>query len=431
MATEQNQLPTPDIQPETIVTDDGGQNFNEQPAAQPQQSAQPEQREEEAPKAFVDEKRAAILAKAREKRAEDLQEFSGDVNDPAVMYGAQANADDMSPIELEALERRRQVQTGQQPQQQGQQPAARTLNGIDPKLLSVQIPTVVNGEQSFVTVEDLIRREQQTRAADQKLELAKQLLRETQVYQRQQPQPGNGDGYDEHTGQDFPVLDDGADRQRGNTSRRSQVDVTELAEKIQLGTPEEVASALETFITSAQRQTPQVDEATRVLTVLEDRNSQESLKSFAEKHPLVATNPVIQNETTRQIQREMVLDLLRAGWSQADLSAAAPDAPALTQLHKQARISRMRGIRSTDELLNAGYQGAIKSLRGILDTVQQPATTQAPGMQQREQRKQQLQNQPAARRMSPSLTAAAAPKTVDQSRSDAFARMRQARGQSV
>lgn len=436
MDNEQNQLPTPDIslQPADIpgdppVTDDAGHATDEAQAAAPQQQPEPAAApEDKGPQKFVDDKRNAIVARAREVRAESLSDFAGDVNDPALQYGTEAAADtdDMSPIEVEAMERARQVH------QQPPAAAPKPLNGLAPEVLAREVPIVVNGQQSFITVEELIRREQQTRAADQKLNLAKQLLNQTQQYHRQQPQPGEGDGYDEQSGQDFPEMDAEIDAPRGKTSPAPQIDFADVTEKIQLGNPDEVAAALRNVFDAFQQDASQVDDATRVLTVLEDRNAKEALERFAERTPHIRDNPVLQAETTRHIHREMVNDLVSAGYSLDDLRTSVQNERALTDLHKQARISRMRGVRSTEQLIDAGYQGAVKSLRALADTIAQPRQANQPAqMQQRIQRKEQLQNQPAPRRMAPTLTQQQAPKTVDQSRSDAFSRMRQARGQTV
>ena len=434
MLPEQNQLPTPNDLPADAPThDDGG--YQQQNYTPPQPEAAPRSQQEgdqgdEAPQ-WKDDKRNEIFSRAREKRAAETQAFSGDPNDPNALYGAEVDQSEMGELEQEALRRRQEhlaQVTGQQPPPQQQQ--RKPLNGLDPQFLATPVPIIVDGQQREVPMEELVRNYQIDQAAQRRLEQAKALLAQTQEFQRLQPQPGQHAENDETTGQDDSTGDqDDFDRKLGHTSGK-RGNVKELIEKIQLGSPDEAAQALEDFVTSAVNRDPPVDEQTRVLTALEDHNAKQAVIAFAQANPQIANNPVLQQEATKVIHRGMAEDLLRAGYSMEELRSLAPTPQHLTQLHKQARISGVRGVRRVSDLISVGYQGAIQNLRALVDqTAPALAPNQAPSMAQRQQRKDALQPQPAARRLSPSLNAPTQSRTVDQSRSAAVARIKQQRGQ--
>lgn len=429
MLPEQNQLPTPDApdyDARTTTHDDGGsapQSFDP-PAPEPRAPQESEERAE--PVQWKDEKRGEIFARAREKRAAETTPFSGDPNDPDAVYGSNVNQDDLGELELAALQRRREhlAELG------GQQPR-KPLNGLDPEFLAKPVPVIIDGQQYEVPMEDLVRDFQINRAADKRLEMAKALLQQSQEFQRTRPQPGL-DAESETSGQDDSTDDqDDFDRELGHTSRRP-ANVKDLVEKIQLGTPDEAAEALEDFISSAVNREAPVDETTRVQTALEDINAKQAVVAFAQANPQLANNPVLQQEATKVIHRNMAEDLLRAGYTMDELRQAAPSPQALTQLHKQARIANLKGVRRVSDLIAAGYQGAIQNLRTLVEqTAPSIMPHQAPSMAQRQQRKEGLQPQPVARRLSPQLNASQAPRTQDQSRAAAFARIRQSRGQAT
>lgn len=435
MDTAANQLRTPDLAPEGPTYEDG--NLNAQPSAPPAPAATQQQEPEPKaePQPWKDDKRAEIFARAREKRASQMEPFSGDPNDPNVLYGVEPNHDDMGELEKEAL-RRRQEHLGQIAGQQGQQgqqpeqPQRKPLNGIDPTLLSKTVPIIVDGEQIEVPVESLVRDFQINRAADKRFEQSKALLAQVQEFQRVNAQPAPAAEYPEPRRQDDAASpDDGFEQSPEYTTRRP-ANVKELVEKIQLGTPDEAAQALEDFVSSAVNRQPQVDETTRVLTALEDANARQAVLSFAEQNPQIASNPILQQEATKEIHRNMALDLINAGYTMDQLRQMAPDPQSLTALHKQARVNKMKGVRQVSDLINAGYQGAVENLRSLVGSVApRPAPNQAPSMQQRQQRKESLQPQPAARRLSPGMSAPTQQRSQEQSRAAAVARMRQARGQ--
>ena len=435
MDTAANPLRTPDLPVEGPTYEDGNlpSSSASAPLSPDPQHTQEAPQPAEPPK-WTDNKRSEIFARARETRLDQTEPFSGDPNDPDALYGPTTDASELGELEQEALRRRQQNlgQVAQQPQQtQGNAP--KPLNGIDPQFLAQPVPIIVDGEERVVPIEELVRNYQIDQAAAKRLEQAKALLAQTQEFQRLQPQPGNrGAEYEEPSGQDDSTDDSetyGDDR--GNTSRRS-TSVKELVEKIQLGTPDEAAQALEEFVSSAVNRSAPVDETTRVLTALEDHNAKQAVVAFAEQNPQIATNPILQAEATRHIHRGMAEDLLRAGYTMDQLRQMAPGAKELAQLHKQARIQGVKGVRRVSELVSAGYQGALTQLRSLVETAA-PAIAQnpAPSMAQRQQRKESLQPQPVARRLSPGMSAPSQQRSQEQSRQNAVARIRAARGQAT
>lgn len=433
MATEQNQLQTPnDIAPDGPVADFGNIPQGDlAPSAQPAaRTVQEDSADRAEPQQWRDDKRSEIFARARERRQAETTEFSGDPNDPNALYGSDVDQSDMGELEKEALRRRKEHQqeiTGQQPQ--GQQPQ-RTLNGLDPQFLAQPVPIIVDGVRYEIPIEELARDFQINRAADKRFEQAKILLAQTQQFQQNRATPA-GDPGNEPSEQDAATFDQGYDENAGHTTRRS-VNSKELVEKIQLGSPEEAEQALADFIDQAVNREAPIDDTSRVLTALENANSTAAVEQFARANPQIA-HPAVQAEVTREVQRNMALDLIQAGYTVEQLRQIAPSAAHLSNLHKQARIQRLQGVRTVHEILPVAYGGALENMRQLLGAPpqQQQGTTHAPTMQMRDQRKQQLQNQPVARRLSPSVNAPSQQRTQDQSRSAAVAKMRQARGQPV
>ncbi|HNX05009.1 MAG TPA: hypothetical protein PKI32_05880 [Opitutales bacterium] len=423
MATGANQPLTPDLPPEGPINEDGNfsqgaPDFSQQPAARTVQ----EDAADRAPaQQWTDDKRSEIFQRARERRLEQTEPFSGDPNDPNALYGSQNDHSELGELEQEALRR-------QQEALMGQQAPRRPLNNLDPQLLAQTVPIIVDGEQREVTVEEALRDYQINRAADKRLEQAKMLLAQTAEFQRLNARPAAAAEYNEPTGQDDSSSAQGDYEDDGYTSRRPG-NAKELVEKIQLGTPEEAQQALEDFISQAVNREAPVDDTTRVLTALEDANSKQAVLQFAQANPQI-NNPVVQAEATREIQRNMALDLLQAGYTVEQLRELAPSATHLTNLHKQARIQRLPGVRRVEDLMVAGYHGAMSNLRQLVtEQPQQQGQYQGASMQQRQQRKDALQTQPTARRLSPSLAPPSQSRSQDQSRSAAVMNMRKARGQ--
>lgn len=416
----------PDDAPDGPVFEDGNIQTTRSEPMPAARTVQEDSADRAEPQQWKDDKRSDIFNRARERRQAETETFSGDPNDPDALYGSNVDQSDLGELEQEAL-RRRQEQFAPA---NSQQPQRKTLNNIDPNLLATTLPLIVDGQQQEVSIEDLLREHQINRAADKRLEQARAILQHSHEIQGGQSQPDNRNGYDEANGQDDFAREPDEFEGIGTTSRRP-ANALELAEKIQLGTPDEAAQAIEDFITSAvANREPPVDETTRVLTALEDANSKQAVVKFAQENPMIANSTMLQEATTKEIQRHMALDLMNAGYSVEQLREIAPSAQHLTNLHKQARVQRLNGVRQVSELMTAGYHDALGEIRKLVSQPQQQSQNPATGMQARQARKDGLQPQPAARRLSPSLGAPSQTRTQEQSRSQAVANIRKSRGQS-
>lgn len=424
---EQNQLPTleADLPADTPQAEDGG---HEEAAPAPR-APQPrddieEPAEQEAPQKWEDTKRAEIFGRARERRAAAMQEGKDETTspfDPGLAYGDDADDQNLGELEREAIERQRNPM-GQQQAQQGQKP----LSGNDPTILGQRVRRIVDGREEEVTVEELLRTNQINVAADRRLSQAQEILRQAQEIQRQAiPRPGDEDFGT--TGQDdSQYRGQGQGTQRGNTSRQVPANASELIDKIQLGNADDAAEALASFITNLQGAPSQgtVDEASRVLMVLEDRNAKDAVQRFAEAHPELQ-DPDFEQIVANRARREMVNDLSRAGYTEDQIRQAASHPTGLTDLHKYARVNRVKGVRPVDQIISAAHQQAMTWRTGASAPAQQQQNTT---LQQRQQRKDTLQSQPVARRLSPT-TQSQAPRTESQSRQAGFNALAAGRGQ--
>jgi hypothetical protein len=452
MSTEQNQLQTHNAQ---IAAENAEADF-----VTPEDRAvadvsldqsggdaprQPEETGEEKPQHWQDDKRKEIFARAREKRLTEVTDYNDDPNGAALNYGAETDKNELGDLERQALDQQQRHMNGNYgqnaaPQQQQQAPAKKPLNGLSPDLLAAPIPVKVNGETFEVPLEELVRSYQIEKATNKRLAQlaeAKSLLADTREIQRGGVPPAEyGSASEQDSGQTY--ADTPLDGARGDTSQPPQ-DVAQLVEKIQLGSTEEAAQALQRFVTSvaASQERPAPVDPMSEFDALQDRQSIRAVQSFMEANPQIGTNPAIQYEATREIHRGMAEDLIAAGYTVDDLAQVAPDKDALTALHKKARIANVPGVRSVDKLLAAGYQAAVSNLRGLVAPSQQPKPNAqqqpqnpAANLAARQERKDRLQNQPAARRLSPGFsTGQAQTRSVDQSRADAVANMRKLRGQ--
>jgi hypothetical protein len=457
MSIEPNQLQTHDAQvsiennevavttPEDSAVADAPIDQGGSPA--PRQSEEPR---EDKPQPWQDDRRKEIFARAREKRLTEVTDYNDDPNGAALNYGAESDKNELGDLERQALDQQQRHLNstyGQEPaQQQAQQPtpaAKKPLNGLAPELLNTPIPIKIDGQISEVPLEELLRSYQIEKATDRRLAQlaeAKSLLANTnrEIQRGGQPPAEYGSASEQDFDQnpaDAPLAG-----QHGNTSQPPQ-DIAKLVEEIQLGSPEVAAQALQRFVTSvaASQERPAPVDPMSEFDALQDRQSIRAVQNFMEANPQIGTNPAIQFEATREIHRGMAEDLINAGYTVEDLSQIAPDTKALSALHKKARIANMPGVRPVDQLLAAGYQAAVGNLRGALmpSQPQQAAQQQKPqnpavSLANRQERKDRLQNQPAARRLSPGFSSGQAQaRSVDQARADAVANMRKLRGQPV
>lgn len=430
---EQNQPTTPnnpppaDIPADAVTIDDGAGEIIAPAQATP--AAQQDEAPEKIEMRFApDDRRAAIYASASAKRKAETQAFSGDMNDPDLLFGVDADTSTMSPLMREAHDKRMENlrNLAGQPEQPAQQrPAADVrppLNGIAPERLAEMVPVIVDGREMLVPVSDTIRSYQTQAAADARLAQAKAILDQARSYQQQQQPPAQTEFR-----QEAP-----SERSNAHTSRQLPENAAELVEKIQMGSPDEAIAALQQLADSASRRESGLDDTTRVLSVLEDQKAREAVESFAQANPDLVTDQLFQTVTASFIEQEQLRDLHAAGYTVDQVKNALTRPNGLAELHKYARAQRFTGVRSVDKLLTSAHQQAVQWRGGApaqQQTNRQPGVPVYTSPATREQRKEMLQSQPLARRMSPQAASAQPqPRSQEASRQAGFDQIRAARG---
>lgn len=423
MANEAHQLQTPkDEAPDTVTPDTAGEQL-------PVVELRPKDNKldvgaEPLPKEnvvdHIAEKRARIQANAKAARSKTDLPFSGDTHDPTVLYGRDANTDDLGEIEREAIARQKEVREAREAEEAQEEPEAqpapqqKPLNGLDPVLLATKVRTKIDGQEAEITVEDAIRNYQIQSAANARLEQANQLLSQAKSFHRNAAQPH--------------VVEEENDQQDSQRQEESQpaLDFKTMAEKIRLGTDDEAAETLQELIQMAQQNRAPVDTTETVLEVLEDRNSEAQLRDYAKKNPDL-TDPIMQQIVIQNVHRAMADDLVAAGIPVDDLRQIINSSKDLTDLHKRARINRAP-VRDTATLLSVAHAAAKAWRSGG----QQPApATPAPAPAlNRQVRKEALTPQPAMRRQASLADNKPAP-SIEAIRANAVAKIRQGRHQST
>lgn len=442
MANEANQpsTPNPDETPELVTDDTHGQ----EPAPsnlelKAESDNKIEVATEEGDGQWKDEKRKAIFAKAREARKKSMVDYEGP-NDPAAKYGVETDTSGLGELEKQALEQQKRAKardiaaaTGQEAdgepqdglQQSQQQPAPRPLSGNNPDDLAKVYTVIVDGQPRQITAEEALRSFQMREAAEARLQTANQILAGAKQIQKVQAQRQPSGSYEDEA--DFEDEPSQGGRAANTTQAHPVFDARALAEKIQLGSIDEAAESIGQLIALAQRGASPDPQA--VLTVLEDRTSQELTRQYVSQQDDLKTDPHMLNLTTQMIQKEMANDLLKV-MPIEELRERVKSATDLTDLHKAYRINRAPGIRSVDQLLQAGHSAARQWRYGDRPQQQAPQQhQQQPSMQARQERKNAMIQQPAQRRQLPANAQAA--RSIDQARADAVARIRASRGQAT
>lgn len=443
MAVETNQSQTPDLLPDAPVADtEAVRVASPETEAAPPAAASPETAKSQSkPPEYVDEARNAIYARARESRAREAQTpFGDDINDPDLNFGAnRAIPLDVAPSSLEQqaldAEQRHMRTIAQAPNGAGydaneqfadpQQPRVREYG--DPSLQQERIKVIINGEPRVVTLQEALANYQMNSAGRDFLDQAKALLSATKSFVRNQPTSGADSGL----GDDPRNRSQSQSAAAGDTSQAQDLDtgLADIAERIQLGDKEDAAKALRQLVDHVRSSAsgPSVD-AQQILSVLEDRNTEDAVRTFVTKTNL--TDPTMGMIVKQNAEREMLQDLLNAGFTQQDLAENIKSPQHLAAAHKAARINRLPGVRDHATILQAGYNAAQQWRTGAAAP---PASNQQNGgngqqlSQQRQQRLASVPQQPANRRQTPGY--APPPPSRDQRIANAVQAMRQSRGQ--
>lgn len=445
MANGANQPSTPKDETPDTVTDDtvGGEQQSSSIEFKTSQDNKLENvgSEEGQSDTWKDDKRNAIFAKAREARKQQMRDYEGPL-DPTALYGSETDTSELGDLEKQALEQQKRHRKktiaaatgeaveddGEPAEQQQVQQQPRSLSGNNPDDLKRVYTVIVDGVAQQVTAEELLREHQMDKAAARRLEIANQLLASAKNVAKVQAGRQPSDTTDDQDGDFEDETGTTARRDANTTQAHPLFDARALAEKIQLGSLDEATEAMQQFLQAAASKATANLDPNQVLAVIEDRTSKEITQAYVAKQPDLQTDPHMLEITTKEIQKEMAKDLLKV-MTIDDLRERVTSAQQLTDLHKAYRINRAPGFRGVEQLLKAGHEAARAWRNGGQPAPQQqtqPANQQR-AMQDRQQRKASIPAQPAQRRTAPAAGTLAP--SIEQSRSNAVARMRQARGQ--
>lgn len=378
--------------------------------SQPQQ--RPPQEEPPAPRERAmspgDKARMEMAARFR-RPAEEEQPFSGDINDPEVIFG-------------EAARQQLEPEPGEGEDLLGT-PVGDNEPAPQPRMVTIK----VNGKNIQVTEDELIERAQKVSAADSYLDEAKTLLRQAKEIKR-----GRSGAADDDQDQ---IDDGGQDRDQLDQPVRQPVAqnperLKQVIEKIQFGDQEEAAAALGEVIAEAADQSADQRQLERLMNN-DLARSQKSLKSFVEANPELANNEIFSAGMEATMYRLYREEIEALGVVEPD--KIPKDRATLANWHRWYRVHGAE-VSQADTLLTKAKDQVLQYMK-------------VPG-QPTQQRREPSRAQPRVavnvdrteRRASipvqPSRSVAPRPNTqtrppAEQGRSSVVSEMRRARGQPV
>lgn len=412
MANETNTTQTElqyNLDPQEVQDNDAADIVEDTPSEQPREARQRDNDDE----ADKDERQHARAPD--DKRKDIFKSFSrknskpfGDPNDQDVTYGTQSSPSEADADEGVALEGAPNPETPQQPA---------PTEGKE--------RIVINGQERFVTKDELIAMAQKAGNADRVTEEATTKARELDDGLRRLKEleaRANQPASDTRTGTEQP---------QSPTSPEQDADpdagLAEIAEQIQLGDTQEAVQALKRL---GERLQPgqSLSEADIINAVRKDQDQaadRQARQEFATANPDFKPDDPVQNRlfnAALRVERES--DILAAaeilGRSRAEVQQklAEADDRYVDDLHRQMRVAGY-APRAHKDVYGAAYRHLSPSSQGA-----NPAS----GVNispERQKRAANAQPQPAPR------GPAAVPQTRENTRSDVVTQMRKARGQPV
>jgi hypothetical protein len=244
-----------------------------------------------------------------------------------------------------------------------EQPAA--PDGSGPRLAEDSTPRryklKVNGAEIEMDEAEMIRVTQESLAAGLTLDEAKR-IRDGARDAAKKPTPAG------HQGLPSSSRSQTTDRQNDPARPTPGIDPAQLretVERLQVGTPEEGAEALESLLTktlAAQAQQPvSVDvEVERVLSVREaNKEATAAMDKFKTNFKELAEDDFYTEMVVRQTAHEIVSDFERIGVPKADIEAARRDPAVLLEAFRDLRTQvnpktgKPWGLRNTDQIVQA------------------------------------------------------------------------------
>lgn len=385
------------------------------------------------PKFYEDEKRGDIYERIEAKKAEVNKEFTGDPNDPALIYGRQATdpGEGEGDPEIEELERQTreqailaatqelsefgdQQEAGAPEAQQGQQP---------------MVKVKVDGVERDVPLADLVNSYQMNSAAEDRLLKAKAIYEQAKQLQASRPahEPGTPTGHDDDA---YHSDDQGQDD--AGMPQPDEADIEALyeraAETLQLGDSREAGQALRELMSSVATQAdPQEIAATAAFQIRmdeENRRSDMALRQTLQENEFLATDHRLQGIGLNFMDEEMVADFQAAGATPESIAAQIQGDPGnIRKLHQAGRAMGVQGFRPLADILPVAVdktKGWLSQTMGAVQPAYQPQSQQ---VSDRMARVQRVAPQPAQRAGPP-----ARPAPPRETVQDAIAEMRRMRG---
>lgn len=387
---------------------DGGDGGERREPRQPQQDEPRQPRE----RAMSPGDRARMEMANRFRRpAEEEQPFSGDINDPEVVYGESARQM-LQPEPADGDMLGTGADDGEpEPQRQP-----------EPKTFRLKI----NGQEVELTEAQVLERAQKVSAADSYLDEAKTLLKEAKQIKRTRGGADVDADQIDNENHDEPE-EPTSQRRDQNPDQRLQ----EAVEKIQFGDREEAAKVLGEVIDEvADRKTDE-----RQLKRLIDNDfakSQQSLKAFTDANSELAQNEIFaagMEATMYRLYREEIEKL-----GVVEASQIPTDNKTLANWHRYYRVHGA-DVSNTDALLTTAKNRVLQHFKAPADPAQRKDTPRASSRVavnvDRTERRASIPNNPSRSVAPRSDSQVRQQQPQPQSRSSAIADMRRARGQPV
>lgn len=287
----------------------------------------------------------------------------------------------------------------------------------------------VNGEIREVTEDELVELAQKQLASPYKFE---QLQNQSRFLQQQIAELQRARSENQTAGkteQPAPEVPDATDEE-----------LDDIIDAIQVGDKKEAEAALKKFgdqviERAVQRQAELTgNPAETVYRVLEDQRQREqvnnTIASFAEKHPQLNASPSGQIAVTTEARRIIHQNLLENGISNEDIANYARQynldaASAISTIYRNALTHGMR-VKRHEDVLEEAAANIYKAFRQPYRDEPSEEADQEQAIAQRQERKRAAANQ-QPRRSGVPLSVPRAQKTPEQSRAAAVKRMREQR----
>ncbi len=328
-------------------------------------------------------KRDAITAKARERRASEMEGDLEDMNDPVIYGGvfAREDVDEEDSADTDVTDGGVYDDTVDDDTDGAHQNTE--------QLVTVK----VNGQDMQLPLSEVTRIAQTNLAADQRLEEVKSLYAQVRAEQAALAQ---------NQGQNQPA----PTPETNDTESGEQVNLDELrevADAIQTGDLDEAAEALARLTKNAQssgqhQPTEPVDVRSTVEAMLvEERvrqSDRDAYASFAQENPDLVETPLKENMVRSRTLETMAIDLVNNGWDEAQITQIFNSSPLyIRDIHQYWRVNgygdKLSNVPTILGHAKAWVENDLQSLTG-----NRPAPQPQPAAPNRQERKRSLQPQP-------------------------------------